>query len=179
MNKIEDNEPIKSTEEKNTKRTLKISEPLEDSFEDAEYFLSEIEYKKGEKYFNGDGVKQDYEMALRLFIKSAKVGNTMALYKLGVCYEQGIVVDLDEEKAIHYYRKAAEQGNDEARSALKHLGRRYHSIGLQYFEGNGVEQDYQTAIKYFHKAADLGDEEAQMAINSLEPKQTDNHGDEA
>lgn len=50
-------------------------------------------------------------------------GNTSAQYLLGQSYKNGEGVEKDPELAVHWYRKAAENGNQDAKDALKRLGR--------------------------------------------------------
>ena len=52
-------------------------------------------YRLGKKYYNGDGVPQDYDMARQLFEKAAAQENADAQYSLGVMYHNGNGVPQD------------------------------------------------------------------------------------
>ena len=78
----------------------------------------------GDDYYYGrNGKPQDYKEAVRLYRLAADQGNAVAQYNLGICYEfgKGVAKDLDE--AIRLYRLAAEQGHENAKKALRRLGR--------------------------------------------------------
>lgn len=56
-------------------------------------------------YFNGQGVKQDYAMALLWFRKSADQGDKRACFWLGYCNEFGLGVEKNDEIARFWYSK--------------------------------------------------------------------------
>ncbi len=123
---------------------------------------------QGLKYFNGDGVEQDYAMAAQLFEQAAEAGDISAAYYLAVMYEQGLGVQQDEAQAIKWYYTAISQvdeyrnntqnsGPDELKQALCALA----SIALNC--GNT-----DAAITYYQYAADLGWEEAFTQLQALE-----------
>ncbi len=122
---------------------------------------------QGLKYFNGDGVEQDYAMAAQLFEQAAEAGDISAAYYLGQMYEQGLGVELDINQAIKWYYKAISQvndylnntqnsGPDELKEALCSLA----AIALKC--GNN-----DAAITYYQYAADLGWEEASSQLQAL------------
>ena len=51
--------------------------------------------KRGVRYYNGDGVTQDYSEAVRLFRMAAEQGNEDAQNNLGGCYLSGLGVAQD------------------------------------------------------------------------------------
>lgn len=51
--------------------------------------------RRGDRYYNGDGVTQDYSEAVKWYRKAAKQGNQDAQNNLGVCYEDGNSVAKD------------------------------------------------------------------------------------
>lgn len=60
---------------------------------------------EGIAYMNGDGVDQDYEKALQLFMEAFEAGSMKAARYVGMVYEQGLGVEQDYEKAAEYYAK--------------------------------------------------------------------------
>jgi TPR repeat protein len=55
----------------------------------------------------GNGVEQDYEMAIHLYKQAAEQGYIGAKIDLGNLYRYGIGVEQDYEKAQHYFQLAA------------------------------------------------------------------------
>lgn len=98
----------------------------------------------GLRYFNGEGVKQDYLEAHKWIEKAAIQEYALAQNNLGYLYEKGKGVKQNYTKAKEWYEKAANQGNVSAQ----------YNLGLMYYEGRGVKQDYIEAKKWFEKAAE-------------------------
>ena len=94
---------------------------------------------EGIAYMNGDGVDQDYEKALQLFMEAFEAGSMKAARYVGMVYEQGLGVEQDYEKAAEYYAKGVEAGD---------LTSGYY-LGLLFKQGLGVEQDYTKAAELF------------------------------
>ncbi len=109
------------------------------------------------KYENGDGVEQDYEIALEWYKKAADNGNTDAMYSIGCMFADGHGVEQDYAKAMEWYRNAADNGNADA----------MNSIGYMYDCGNGVEQDYEKALEWYEKAIDAGNVDSMYNIGSM------------
>ena len=104
----------------------------------------------GDLYYNGNGVEQDYEEAMKWYQKAAAQGNAIAQNRIGNLYYNGNGVKQDYEEALKWYRKAAAQGNAAAQ----------FNIGYLYHHGQGVTVDYQEAMKWYKKAAAQGDDDA-------------------
>ena len=47
---------------------------------------------RGSLLFSGEGVKEDYDEAVRCFTKGCKYGDPMSIYLLATCYKEGIGV---------------------------------------------------------------------------------------
>ena len=73
-------------------------------------------------YRDGEGVKQSYEMARRLFEQAAQQRYATAMSCLGNLYANGQGVEQSYEKAVEYYEQAADLGHA---SAQYYLGRMY------------------------------------------------------
>lgn len=87
----------------------------------------EYAYIVGMCYYEGKGVKQDFEVAVSWFLKSASHqrgitrGNKDAQYMLGYCFFNGIGVDKNFHDAIKWYKKAALHGNLKAKKEIEKL----------------------------------------------------------
>jgi len=94
-------------------------------------------------YEDGNGLPQDYQKALELFLKAGELGCATAYFNLGNSYYNGTGVEVDKRKAKHYFELAAMNGNIKAR----------HNLGC--LEGQAGNHD--RAIKLFVMAARAGD----------------------
>jgi TPR repeat protein len=97
----------------------------------------------GVMYANGQGVPQDYAVALKWFRLAAAQGNAAAQYNLGLMYDAGHGVPQDYTAALKWYRLAAAQGDAAAE----------FNLGAMYSNGDGVPQDDVQAYTWFTRAA--------------------------
>jgi uncharacterized protein len=80
----------------------------------------------GQAYQTGDGVEQDFALAMTWYAKAAERGDIIAsdgLVGMASLYENGQGVAVDKDRAIALYRKAAVLGNKAAMNALERLVR--------------------------------------------------------
>ncbi len=77
----------------------------------AEQGIAVAQYYLGICYYNGEGVKQDFNEAFRWYKSAAEQGNADAQCRLGNCYKNGEGVQQDYNEAFRWYKAAAEQGN--------------------------------------------------------------------
>ena len=49
------------------------------------------------KYYQGDGVPQDYKEAVRWWLMAAEEGDARAQYSLGICYKNGRGVEKNDK----------------------------------------------------------------------------------
>jgi TPR repeat protein len=110
-------------------------------------------YKEGTRLFK----IEEYESAVDVLTRSAKLGSPLAQRLLGVMYTQGKGVAQNYTEALKWYRMAAEQGDAESQSF----------VGWMYGAGKGVTQNYQEASKWCRMAAEQGDAEAQHNLGAL------------
>ena len=94
-------------------------------------------------YREGQGIPQDYAVALRSYHKAAEAGIAEAQRGLGLMYWLGQGATQDTAEAVRWNRKAAEQGEETAQGAM----------GSAYFVGDGVPQDYVMAHMWWNLAA--------------------------
>lgn len=104
----------------------------------------EVCFEKGEDYYNGNGVAQDYVEATIWYQKAAEQGYAPAQMRLGSCYYHGEGVAQDYTEAVKWYRLAVAQDHAGAQN----------NLGVCYYFGHGVRQDYAEAIKWFEKSAE-------------------------
>ena len=78
---------------------------------------------EGIAYMNGDGVDQDYEKALQLFMEAYEAGSMKAARYVGMVYEQGLGVEQDLNKAKQLYQEAAEYEYPDDIDALERLSK--------------------------------------------------------
>jgi TPR repeat protein len=85
---------------------------------------------EGIAYLNGEGVEQDYEKAMEVFLSAQKSGNRKAARYIGMMYEQGLGVQQDYEAAASWYAQGVDNGD---------LTSSYY-LGMLYKEGKGVNR---------------------------------------
>ena len=76
----------------------------------AEQGDSYAQYNLGLMYDYGEGVIEDYTLAVYWYRQAAEQGHAKAQYNLGVMYERGKGIVQDDTQAVYWFRKAAEQG---------------------------------------------------------------------
>lgn len=103
--------------------------------------------QNGIAYYNGTGVKKDYEKAVTYFQEADQKGDMKAARYLGLCYEHGYGVPQDDCQAAAWYQKAMERGDITGTFYLGHM----------YELGKGVLQNYAKAMQYYLKSAERGD----------------------
>jgi len=112
----------------------------------------------GQKYRDGTGVKQSYEMARRLFEQAAQQGDAMAMVSLGDMYYEGQGVEQTHERTFEYYEQAAHLGFVSAQ----------YGLGRMYATGQGGPKNETKAHALWTLAAAQGDEEAIKMLPILE-----------
>lgn len=110
----------------------------------AEQGQPEGQYNLGRCYYYSLGVPEDYEVAVKWYLKSAEQGHSEAQYNLGWCYKHGLGVTKNYIEAAKWFLKAAAQGNSKAQ----------YNLGLCYEDGLGVSQSDVEATKWLLKAAE-------------------------
>jgi TPR repeat protein len=111
---------------------------LADFRESAAHGDVRAEYNLGAMYYNGQGVPENYVIALKWYRLAAKQGNAEAEYNLGAMYYNGQGVPENYVIALKWCRLAAKQGYAEAE---------FH-LGAMYYNGQGVPENYAKALKW-------------------------------
>ena len=84
--------------------------------------ISDAMYKLGYKFFNGEGVKQDFEKGINLCKKAIDSGNTSAMNMMGNIYLRGEgEMEEDYKEAEKYYKMAADLGDENGQKNLEFL----------------------------------------------------------
>ena len=82
---------------------------------------------------------KDFKIAFKLFKKSAKQGNVIAMVDLAIMYKYGRGCKLNLNKAKKWFKKGAELGSDKGS----------YGLGYLYLKGLGsVDQNYTKAVKW-------------------------------
>ena len=102
------------------------------------------------------GLPQDYNKALELWHRAAKLGKAKSYYSIGMAYDLGYGVERDEKKAVHYWELAAIGGHVVAR----------HNLGVSEYDAGTMDR----ALKHYMISAGFGDNDSlenikQMFIN--------------
>lgn len=98
--------------------------------------MANRKYVRGETYYQGVLVEQDYEQAKAWFETGAKLGSSDCKYYLGVMYEKGQGVEQNEVQAKWWYAQAAQQGNfsgnmtdfKKAKERLEQIAEQLHCV---------------------------------------------------
>lgn len=97
----------------------------------------------GKFFFDGSGVEQNYQEAVKWYREAAEQGDMEAEYELSLCYLSGKGVEKDNEAAARWCARAGEK--DTIPGELR--------LGERYFYGYGdIEQDFYEAAKWYHRA---------------------------
>ncbi|HVO82093.1 MAG TPA: tetratricopeptide repeat protein [Terriglobales bacterium] len=109
-------------------------------------------------YADGNGVRQNDDLAAAWCRKAADQGNAAAENELGIMYREGRGVEKSKEEAVKWYRKAARQGNASA----------MFNLGTAYYNGDGVAINDAAAYAWFLLAREAGSRNAAEAVSRAE-----------
>jgi TPR repeat protein len=112
------------------------------------------QYNLGVKYNLGDGVRQDYKEAIRLWTLATDQDLAEAFYNIGTMHDHGYGVRQDYTKAAEFYKRASDQGCREAQA----------NLGSMYEDGDGVLQNFTEAARLNSLAAAQGHTKAQFDL---------------
>ena len=94
----------------------------------------------------GNGIGQNWKLAVFWYRNAAEWGNAAAQSTLGVLYWLGEGVDKDRKEAVKWYHQAARQGDANA----------MFNLGAAYYNGEGENIDDTRAYAWFLLASDAG-----------------------
>lgn len=110
----------------------------------ADQGLIEAQYNLGFIYYNGQGVKKNYNKAFEWYLKAAEQGDFKAQSNIGAMYRDGEGVSKNREKAIEWFEKSANQGYAAAQ----------YQLALMYDFCYTLEPDFAKASKWYQQAAE-------------------------
>ena len=116
----------------------------------------------GVRHYSGQGVKKNFNEALKWFTKAAAQEHPKAQYNLGVLCEKGEGVIENDKEAVKWFTKAAAQGFAKAQADL----------GAMYAIGKGVQQNNSIAYAWWNIAAFNGNLKAKKAKALVTKKMT-------
>lgn len=106
--------------------------------------LSLLQFNLAEYYLANPTIKNNVELAIQYYNKSASNGNLNSFAELGWKYHQGIGVPKNVKKAYEYYIKAGKETH-----ALDRLGTLFRE------GGEGFNVNFKKAIQYYKEAIKL------------------------
>lgn len=115
---------------------------------------AEAQYKIGNMYNFGDGVRRDYAQALVWYRKGAEQGDPKSEFQFGGLYHLGHGVPQDDAQGFAWIMKAAEQGHTDAE----------FFISTCYGEGWGVAKDNTQEMAWLRKGAEQGHFNSQLFL---------------
>ena len=118
---------------------------------------AEAQFKVGEMYETGFGVKQDKQEAMNWITQAASQGHETAGFKLFYWDVEKNGVNGGNKDRITALKNKAADGNAQAQ----------YYVGKMYSHGVGVKQDYDLAIGWLNKAALAGVQEAERELNRV------------
>ncbi len=150
-------------------------------------------YRKAKDLLDENNSEYDPKQAVEFFIESAKLGNTVAKYRLGKMFLQGKVIPKDIPAALKWLEdsvtdknqyaeyllgKTYLKGEDVERDAdrAEELLRRaiaqenkyaMYALGKALLDGNGIKKNTEEAISLLAQSADKGMETAEYVYGKL------------
>jgi len=116
----------------------------------AEQGVVEYQNKLGLMYFNGIGVTQDNNEALKWWKRAAKQGHVKTQIDLAQIYDNGIFIPEDHAEALKWWEQAAKQGSDKAQ----------FNLASEYAMGEVMMTDYEKAYAWYSASAIQGNHSA-------------------
>lgn len=163
------------------------SQTVEDITTAAQSGQADAQYALGLRYFEGDGVAEDYAQSADWFARASIQGHSAAQNHLGRYYFAGLGVAQDRKNAIALLEQAAKSGEPayvfdlakaletdattlpRAAALYDQAAQAGHqeslvSLGVLYQDGGGVTQDFARAIALYEGPAQAGHP---RALNNL------------
>ena len=107
--------------------------------------------------FNGEGCEKDEELAFKIFLKYAELGNRYLMGWVGNCYLRGIGVNPNPKKAKEWFARGHEKGDAFCTFKLAYF----------YFFGVATRTDADYAIELLRKSFERGSKEAAYELGDI------------
>ncbi|CAL8107753.1 unnamed protein product [Orchesella dallaii] len=136
-------------------------------------YKGQEEVMQGNEYARGLTVSQNYEEAVRLFIKAAEVKNAAGIYALGFCYFYELGVKKNLERAHELFLQAASFSGSipvpTSDFCVENFGVADSQFALAtfYLDDMVGEPDCSKVIKWFKKSAENGSEMAAHTLGAM------------
>lgn len=111
-------------------------------------------YKKAKTLLNRDNENYDPNTAVEFLIESAKLGCSVAKYRLGKMLLQGKDVPKNTDYALRWLEESVDEDNEFAE----------YLLGKTYLKGEDVEQDLQVAEELLQKSSVQGNKYAKYTL---------------
>lgn len=98
--------------------------------------------KLASKYYTGNGVEEDKEMAFKYYMKAAELGNDEAMAEVGLRYLNGQGIKQSDSQAFVWL----------SRSQDGLYG--YYNLAQCYLKGIGTQKNLEKAVTYLEKAVE-------------------------
>jgi len=115
---------------------------------------SDAEVNLGYLHARGQGVAENQQEALRLYLLSAGQGNPEGMNAVGFKYRYGTGVPIDLPRAVHWFCRAAVLGDP----------RGLNNLANMYYGGRGVERDREEARRLWEQSAARGNPNAMFNL---------------
>ena len=151
------------------------------------------QFKLGQMYDEGKGVKQDDAQAVYWYRKAGEKGHVNAQYRLATIYSNPLSPAWNYKQAVYWYHKAALQGHADSQCELASLysiglgvsrndeqavywyrkaaeqgyARGQYNLGVMYYKDTGVKQDQEQAVYWLSQAANQGNIKAQSQLGFM------------
>ena len=126
---------------------------------------ADAQYRLGNYYYNGWGVKQDLIHAVEWYKRAADQGSDVAQNILAFCYESGYGVTKDNNHAIEWYKRAAEQGNINSQQSVVRLQKIMITEQLHQAATYYINKQYNDAFPLLKQNAEAGNADAEAQNN--------------
>lgn len=111
-------------------------------------------YRQAKKLLDKDSENYNPQVAIKMFMDSARLGCSVAKYQLGKLFTTDEHRPKDVEYALRWLEEAADDGNHYAE----------YLIGKLYLKGEDIERDAEEAETYLRRAAKHGNKYASYAL---------------
>jgi len=98
------------------------------------------------KYYVGEDMPMDYEMAHKFFLLAGEQGEVNSQFTAAYMYQVGEGVIVDMQKAYEWYLRAADQNDAYSQ----------YMLGQLFSSNDGYRLDYEEAFEWFKLASDNG-----------------------
>lgn len=136
--------------EKNTDKAFELLSKVANDNKYAAYNLAGM-------YFEGNGIKQDYQKSFSWYSKASKSDHAASDYFIAKHYYEGRGRAKNLTQAYKWYLQSAEKGDVDAQ----------FRVGWMLSNGEGVASNSRQAFKWYLKAAEQGDASAQNNLGVM------------